>query len=76
MIISVESLWVGSTIVAFLLNVVYTREQNEEKNMLSDKWKDIFVAGAAGKPTLGSKVFGIFNNNNNHNKSGIGGTVL
>lgn len=60
MIISSKSLWVGSTVVAFLSNVVHSREAKERVKLkrraptLPDTWKDVFIAGAAGRPTLGS----------------------
>lgn len=58
MLITCRSLWVGSAVVAFLSNVVYSRDQRERgkarrRALLSENWIDVFKAGKAGRPTLG-----------------------
>lgn len=58
MLLSCKSLWVGSTVVAFLSNVVHSRDHRERgkarrRALLPDSWKDVFKAGKTGRPTLG-----------------------
>ncbi|XP_026324212.1 uncharacterized protein LOC113233331 [Hyposmocoma kahamanoa] len=58
MLISCRSLWVGCTVIAFITNIVFSQGQNEngkaQRDVLPNNWKDVFVAGSAGKPTLGT----------------------